>query len=57
MHGLSMRARMWWLKVHKFRNGRKPLCNQVNAHEDPEAAWKGLPKLRCGKCLRILQKS
>jgi len=56
MHGLSVRARLKWLKVHKFHN-EKPLCNQANAHEDPEAAWEGLPELRCKKCLRILQKA
>jgi len=52
-HGLSVRVRMWWFKVHKFRDG-KPLCNQPNARDDPEAAWEGLPELRCKKCLRMV---
>ena len=55
MHGLSVRVRLWWKRVHKFRNG-KPVCNQVGATMDPEAAWDALVEMRCQKCSHILQK-
>ena len=55
-HGLSVRIRLSWFKVHKFCDG-KPLCGQVGARDGPEATWIGLPELRCKKCLCMWQEA